>query len=299
MTESPRAGIVTRTKNRPVLLKRAIESILFQTYRNWVMVIVNDGGDPAPIDALVAHYAVEAAGRIRVVHNPRSLGMEGASAAGIAAVESELLVVHDDDDSWSPEFLTVAIAELDRLQRDYPTVQGVTTYCNRVMEHVQGQLIHIDSVEPFNSWVPPGFLSLDRMLAANFLPPISFLFTREAFDALGRVCEAIPYLGDWDFLVRFLSKYEVFMVPQYLAFYHWRTGPDSAWLGTRGQAGSTGINSTASCCSTSGCARISRPADSASASMRICAATSRRSCTKARRSSLVPRRQPHRRPQPP
>ncbi len=69
------------------------------------------------------------------------------------------------------------------------------------------------------------------MLVANFLPPISFLFTRAAFDALGGVYEAIPYLGDWDFLVRFVSKYEVFMIPQYLAFYHWRTRTDSAWMG--------------------------------------------------------------------
>ncbi len=107
VTETPVVGIVTRTKNRPVLLKRAIESVLFQTYPTWTMVIVNDGGDPAPIDALVDHYAARADGRIRVIHNPRSLGMEGASAVGLAALESELLTVHDDDDSWSPEFLTV------------------------------------------------------------------------------------------------------------------------------------------------------------------------------------------------
>ncbi len=226
----PKVGVITRTKNRPVMLKRAIESVVFQTYRNWIMVIVNDGGNPAPIEALVAHYAEQARGRIRVVHNPSSLGMEGASAVGIAAVESELLVVHDDDDSWSPEFLTVTIAELGRLQREYATVEGVTTYSNRVVERVQGQLIQIDSVEPYNSWIAPGFLSLDRMLVSNILPPISFLFTRKAFDALGGVYEEIPYLGDWDFLVRFLIAYDVFMIPQYLAFYHWRTRSNSMSL---------------------------------------------------------------------
>ncbi len=230
MTETPRVGIVTRTKNRPVLLRRALESILFQSYRNWELVIVNDGGETTPVDELVAHYAAEADGRIRVVHNPKSLGMEGASAVGHAHLDSELIAVHDDDDSWSPEFLTITIAELRRIRRDFPDVQGVTTFCNQVMERIHGHLVHIDSVEAFNSWIPPGLLSLDRMLVANFLPPISFLFTREAFEGLDRVYEPIPYLGDWDFLVRFLCKYDVYMIPQYLAFYHWRAPTDS-WMG--------------------------------------------------------------------
>jgi hypothetical protein len=69
------------------------------------------------------------------------------------------------------------------------------------------------------------------MLASNFIPPISFLFSRRAYEELGAVYEAIPYLGDWDFLIRFLSKYEVCMIPQYLAFYHWRSRSQSGVLG--------------------------------------------------------------------
>ena len=231
MTESPVVGIVTRTKNRPVLLKRAVESVLFQTYRNWEMVIVNDGGDPAPVENLLARYADDANGRIRIVHNPASLGMEGASKVGLAALDTELLVVHDDDDSWAPEFLVVTVTELRRMHAAYPTVHGVTTYAHRVLERIQGNLVEIESIAPFNDWVPPGFLSLDRMLMANFIPPVSFLFTRAAYEGVGGVYEAIPYLGDWDFLVRFLSKYEIVMVPQLLAFYHWRIGADTSAMG--------------------------------------------------------------------
>jgi glycosyltransferase involved in cell wall biosynthesis len=224
VTVQPLVGIVTRTKNRRVLLKRALESVLYQSYPNWQMVIVNDGGDRDDVDALVAGYADLSGGRVRVVHNARSLGMEGASKVGLAGLETDLLIMHDDDDSWAPEFLAVTTRELQQLQASYPAVQGVTTYANLVMEQVNGNLVHTDSIEPFNAWVPPGFLSLDRMLASNFIPPISFLFSRLAYEDLGGVYEAIPYLGDWDFLIRFLSKYEVCMIPQYLAFYHWRSG---------------------------------------------------------------------------
>ena len=231
MTQPAVVGIVTRTKNRRVLLKRALESVLFQSYPHWTMVIVNDGGDRDDVEALIAGYAAEAAGRIRVIHNARSLGMEGASKVGLDALDTDLLIVHDDDDSWAPEFLTVAVHELQRVQTTYPGVQGVTTYANLVMEQVHGNLVRTDSVEPFNDWAPAGFVSLDRILASNFIPPISFLFTRAAFDELGGLYEAIPYVGDWDFLVRFLSKYDVFMIPQFLAFYHWRSRAKAGVLG--------------------------------------------------------------------
>jgi glycosyltransferase involved in cell wall biosynthesis len=220
----PSVGIITRTKNRPVLLRRAIESVVQQTYPNWVMVIVNDGGDPADIANLLERYQPEARGRITAIHNPVSLGMEGASKVGLQAVETDLLIVHDDDDSWAPEFLNITVHELMAIQRRFPKTQGVTTYSHQVLESVRGNFIETESVAPYNDWITPGFLSLDRMLAGNLLPPVSFLFSRKAFLELDSCYEKIPYLGDWDFLIRFLSRFDIYVIPRLLAFYHWRIG---------------------------------------------------------------------------
>ena len=229
MTATPTVAVITRTKDRIVLLKRAVESVLRQTYPHWRMAIVNDGGAAGPVEDLLSHYAAEARGRIRVLHNATSLGMDGASAVGLQQAEGELVAVHDDDDSWAPEFLNVAIASLLQVQKDFPSVRGVMTYCNRVLERVEGNLIHVEGVESFSGWVPPGMLSLDRMLAGNFVPPISFLFERAAFEALDGPYEVLPYLGDWDFLIRFLLMFDIHMVPQFLAFYHWRTATETAF----------------------------------------------------------------------
>jgi len=230
MSEHPSVGIVVRTKNRPVLLRRAIESIVHQTYANWMMAIVNDGGDEADVEFLAARYRPLTGNRISVIHNPVSLGMEGASKVGLVGLDSDLLVFHDDDDSWAPEFLSIAVNELLRVRKKFPDTQGVATYAHLVRETVRGNLIEIDAIEPFSGWVPRGFLSLDRMLAGNFIPPISFLFSRQAYLEVGSIYEVIPYLGDWDFLVRFLSRYDVYMIPQFLAFYHWRWGSEPGGL---------------------------------------------------------------------
>ena len=72
-------GIIMRTKNRPLLLERALNDVLRQVFTDWTMVIVNDGGDPAPVDDLVRRYAEAFRGRVAVVHNRTSVGMEAAS----------------------------------------------------------------------------------------------------------------------------------------------------------------------------------------------------------------------------
>ncbi|MCD8481410.1 MAG: glycosyltransferase [Verrucomicrobia bacterium] len=93
-----------RTKNRPVLLVRAIDSVVQQRHQNWQLVIVNDGGDPAPVEALVAAVQPEQRARIQILHHPQSLGMEAASNAGLRALQTDYVMVHDDDDSLHADF---------------------------------------------------------------------------------------------------------------------------------------------------------------------------------------------------
>nr|NLD40617.1 glycosyltransferase [Actinomycetales bacterium] len=109
----PSVAIVMRTKDRPILLSRAIDDVLSQSFRDWELIIVNDGGDPARVEELVSVREASAAGRIRVIHHHESLGMEAASNAAIRASASEFLAVHDDDDTWDPDFLHLTVDYLN------------------------------------------------------------------------------------------------------------------------------------------------------------------------------------------
>src|SRR5690606_34179934 len=102
--EGQTVAIITRTKNRPLLLQRAAESVASQTYPNYVWTIVNDGGDEALVRKVVEASRVDRR-KIILVSNRDSLGMEAASNAGIANCRSDFIVIHDDDDSWEPTFL--------------------------------------------------------------------------------------------------------------------------------------------------------------------------------------------------
>jgi glycosyltransferase involved in cell wall biosynthesis len=217
MISRPRVSIVTRTKNRPVLLRRALASVLDQDFAAWEMLIVNDGGDREPVERLVAEVAIPAQGRIRLIHNSQSLGMEAASNRALDDATGEYVVIHDDDDSWEPRFLSTCVAHMDGAEE---CVGGVVTLSAKVVERLEEDSVHIESIEPYTPNLTT--ITLLAMARSNMFPPIAFLFRRSALDAVGRYRRDLPVLGDWEFNLRFLARYEIEVIEDSLANYHFR-----------------------------------------------------------------------------
>lgn len=229
-------AIITRTKNRAILLRRAIESVLSQTSEDWIHVIVNDGGNPEPVDALVEEFSPRYLDRVQIIHNPESLGMEAASNAGIRASTSDYVVIHDDDDSWQPTFLERCVTFLEQPPAVLNTpIGGVVTYSVRVLEEIENNEVRILSTEPFNDWMTG--ISLYRLAASNMFPPISFVFSRAVMEEVGLFREDLPVLGDWDFHLRVCTNYEIGLVPEPLANYHHRVSLQSGEYGNSVIAG--------------------------------------------------------------
>jgi glycosyltransferase involved in cell wall biosynthesis len=213
-----KVAIITRTKNRTLLLRRAIESVLGQTFQNWIMVIVNDGGNKDDLNKLVPEYKDKFRDRCLIVHNDSSLGMEAASNRGIKASASEYVVIHDDDDSWDPIFLEKCVQFLDG--NHYQTIAGVITHSVRVLEKIVDNKLITEQKESFNSWLKA--VSFFRMCSSNIFPPISFVYERKVLDEIGYYREDFPVLGDWEFNLRFIRKYDIYLIPEELAYYHHR-----------------------------------------------------------------------------
>ncbi len=214
----PSVAVITRTKNRPVMLKRAAKSVAGQEFKDLVWVVVNDGGDPEEVETIVQQSPVDLR-RVIIVHNPHSLGMEAASNRAIAASKSKYLIIHDDDDSWKPQFLSRTVEFLEN--PPVPSMRGVIAHATRVSEViVDDDYVDIIDTCPYQEWVMT--VPLYEMASMNMFAPISFLFAREVYDEIGGFDEALPVLGDWDFNIRFLMKYDIGVIPEALANYHHR-----------------------------------------------------------------------------
>jgi glycosyltransferase involved in cell wall biosynthesis len=101
-----RVSVVIPTRNRPELVRRAVESVLAQTYRDFEIIVVIDGPDPATESAL--RQMVDP--RLHVLPLPESLGGSDARNAGIAASSGDWVAFLDDDDEWLPERLARQLA---------------------------------------------------------------------------------------------------------------------------------------------------------------------------------------------
>jgi glycosyltransferase involved in cell wall biosynthesis len=212
-----------RTKDRAALLKRALADVAAQDFTDWSLVIVNDGGTPEPVDGAVQASGLDL-GRVRVIHNHVSRGMEAASNQGLDASESEFVVIHDDDDTWAPDFLAVTTRYLSL----HPTAPGVTVRTEIVFEAERdGAYVELGR-EPF--WEHLSSISYFDLLQTNRFVPISFLYRRSVHDLVGRFREDLPVVGDWDFHLRIARRLPIAMLPErVLAFWHHRreaTGVD-------------------------------------------------------------------------
>ncbi|HWF19509.1 MAG TPA: glycosyltransferase, partial [Verrucomicrobiae bacterium] len=214
-----KVAVVTRTKNRPLLLRRCVESVLNQTFQNWFHIIVNDGGDPTTVEGVISGYAGRYNNRVRIIHNESSVGMQNASNQAIRATDSEYIGIHDDDDTWHGMFLEECVGYLDAAESNSRD-QGVATQSFWIMEEMDswGNVIEISRQDfmPFES------VNLFQAAAKNPFPPIAFLYRRQVHETIGYFDQAFNELGDHDFNLRFLTHYDIGTIRKRLAGYHWR-----------------------------------------------------------------------------
>jgi glycosyltransferase involved in cell wall biosynthesis len=224
---APTVAVITRTKNRPGLLSRAIKSVLEQTFEDFLMVIVNDGGDKKSVMELVNKNKKTFAGRIQVINNEKSLGMEAASNAGIKQSESKYITLLDDDDTWHPDFLKETVSFLE----DNPEYKGAITVSELIREKIENGKPHFLSRERFSPFTE--VLTLFSIAGDNQFTNNSFIYSRDAIKKVGYYDESLPVLGDWGFNIRFMKLYDIAFINKPLSYYHQR--PEE--IGTMGNTG--------------------------------------------------------------
>ena len=201
-----RVAVIIRTKDRGRLLGRALDSVLAQTYSDWRIVLVNDGGDRQQVDEALAPRLSKLGDRLLRLDNETSLGMEAASNLGIRAVESEFIAVHDDDDEWDAEFLATTVAYL----QEHPDHGGVSVETEIVFERLTPSGREVEERVPLEPDMRE--VTLVDLLHYNRFVPISFLFRRSVYDELGGFDENLAVVGDWEFHLRFLVHHHIGLI---------------------------------------------------------------------------------------
>lgn len=213
---NPEVSIIIRTKDREIFLTRALESIIYQTFKDWFVIIVNNGGNQHKVEEVVEYFKPKLCNQYIVYHTDRPYKMEVATNIGIKLSKGKYIAILDDDDTWSPEFLEKCIQFL-KANKNF---SGVVTQTTIVYEEMQYNKIKEISRKPFNNNLKK--VSYSKLLTKNLYTTNAFLYLRSAIDDVGYYNEDYPVLGDWDFNIRFAYKKRIGVIQENLAFYHKR-----------------------------------------------------------------------------
>lgn len=112
-TESPLISIYMPTWNRQQLAIRAIKSVLRQDYRHWEMIIVDDCSEN--FEQLQQYVSELNDPRVSYTRNDFNSGACAVRNQAILQAKGEFITGIDDDDEWTPDRLSVFLADKDKL----------------------------------------------------------------------------------------------------------------------------------------------------------------------------------------
>src|SRR5262245_39872039 len=110
----PRVAVLTALYNHEAFVGRAIESVLAQTYRDWELILWDDGSSDRSL-AIAQEYAENHGDRLRVFthSNGANRGQEETRNAALRETAAEYFCLLDSDDFYHPSKLENLVPLLD------------------------------------------------------------------------------------------------------------------------------------------------------------------------------------------
>jgi glycosyltransferase involved in cell wall biosynthesis len=199
--EKPIISVIIPTFRRPQLLKRAIDSVLAQTYPHFQICIYDDASKDET-SRMVGQYRDE---RISYHAHPENIGLNNNYNYGLDRIDTPFFIFLSDDDLFMPSFLEEAIKGFEQYP-DAGVFVGGVIYMDKkkrlmgVISHEGSGRSYYSSRDIINETVQGRFASLINAM----------IFRREVRDKIGRFNE--KWL-DIDFVTRALLQFSVILSP--------------------------------------------------------------------------------------
>lgn len=179
------------TRNRLNMLRRAISSVLGQTYRNIELIVVTDGCTDNS-DDFVKSISCDIS--VRLISNPCSLGACLSRNQAIEAAEGRFVTGLDDDDWLRPDRIALF---LDKWHRCEASGQKFSALFDSTIAICKSDM------QTWN-WNP--YVDLQQMRKANVVGSQVFTLRQRYLDC-GLFDSAMPAWQDWDMWLRLVQNY--------------------------------------------------------------------------------------------
>lgn len=185
------------TRNRLESLRRALNSLNRQTYRDFELWVVDDGSTDDTRSFVASGRLQRDYPGIPSIHVLSNDVCRGAAASRNRAMQQacgEFIAFLDDDDAWRPEYLERQVHCLEAHG------EAVASYANYVHSGLDGRL-HVPDIRPLFDYDN----SLIHLLTEAFVHSMSVFFCRRtAIESAGLMDEALVIVHDWEWYSRIL-----------------------------------------------------------------------------------------------
>jgi len=210
---TPTVSIIVRTiVGREAFLREALESLAAQTFRDFEVIVVEDGSATAA-DTVAAF----AARGLAVMHHPLArVGRCVAGNTGLALARGAFCGFLDDDDQLLPQHLDVLAGRLAAADAAVPAVYALAETRETVIESHAPLVYH---EKPGRVIFGAGVPFWPTMLQYNLLAIQSVLFRRDLFVRFGGFNPELDHFEDWDLWLRYAQAGMFVSVPEVTSFY--------------------------------------------------------------------------------
>jgi len=185
-TWSPLISVVLPAYNRERAVKKAIKSVLEQSFTDWELLAVDDGSSDGT-RAVIESFARKDQ-RIRPLAS-RHKGVSGARNVGLKAARGQIIAYLDSDNTWRPEYLAHVAERLTGRLR-------ASCYAGLHVKILDKRRRIIEERDLLNTY--------DRkiILKGNQIDLNSFAHTADLYWVHNGFDETMTRLVDWDFILR-------------------------------------------------------------------------------------------------
>lgn len=205
----PLFSVIIPLYNKAPYVRKTIESVIEQTYKEWELVVVDDGSIDGSGDIVKAIHD----NRIRLVRQDNA-GVSAARNRGVAESTAPYICFLDADDWWEPTFLE----EMARVIERHPNagIYGTSYY---IVKNGKKRIAPIGVDNGFGE----GEINYCRVYAKTLCMPltsISVCIPRKVFDEVGGFPTSIKLGEDFMLWLSVALKHKVVFLNKNLSNYN-------------------------------------------------------------------------------
>lgn len=212
ITPTPLVSVVMPTYNQAEFISETLESVLNQTFKDYELIIVNDGSTDNTLQILQKYQEHT---QINII-NQENRGCSAALNAGIKNARGKYISLISSDDLWCNDKLEKQVelhSKYDHIMMSYTDFDIINENSDVIQKHYKSA----DTEKPLP-------------LRIRYINAFSVMIKRECFQSVGLFDENLKHSNDNDMWFRIGQRYNMSRIPLPLVKYRiWPNRLSSNW----------------------------------------------------------------------